>query len=104
MIWNRDEQAWWLLYTNRRANIDSRGVSWAHATDIDIAASSDGGQTWRYRGILAGIIRMPAGQPSPAPSPRSNPTHTAAPRCKLHGSICAKACRSATATRHLSLA
>lgn len=55
LIWNRDEQAWWLLYTNRRANIDTRGVSWVHATDIGIAASTDGGQTWRYRGILPGL-------------------------------------------------
>lgn len=55
LIWNRDEQSWWLLYTNRRANVDTRGVSWAHATDIGIAASTDGGQTWRYRGILPGL-------------------------------------------------
>ena len=37
VIWNRQEQAWWLLYTNRRANVDCQGVGWVHGTDIGIA-------------------------------------------------------------------
>lgn len=44
-----------MLYTNRRANVDCRGVAWAHGTDIGIASSSDQGHTWRYRGILNGL-------------------------------------------------
>jgi hypothetical protein len=55
IIWNRDERAWWLLYTNRRANVDCRGVAWAHGTDIGIASSADGGLSWRYRGTLCGL-------------------------------------------------
>src|SRR5690242_19815725 len=55
IIWNADERAWWILYTNRRANVDCRGVAWVHGTDIGIASSADAGQSWRYRGILAGL-------------------------------------------------
>ena len=55
IIWNRDEAAWWLLYTNRRANVDCRGVAWVHGTDIGIASSADGGQSWLYRGVLRGL-------------------------------------------------
>ena len=55
VIWNRQERAWWLLYTNRRANVPCRGVAWVHGTDIGIASSADRGHTWRYRGVLAGL-------------------------------------------------
>ncbi|MBN1185530.1 MAG: family 43 glycosylhydrolase [Bacteroidales bacterium] len=50
IIWNREEQKWFMFYTNRRANLDSTdGVSWVHGTRIGIAESSDGGATWKYR-------------------------------------------------------
>ncbi len=55
IIWNREEKTWWIVYTNRRANVDCRGVAWVHGTDIGIASSSDGGQNWVYRGILQGL-------------------------------------------------
>ncbi|WP_343418569.1 hypothetical protein [Candidatus Flexifilum breve] len=44
VIWNREEQAWWLLYTNRRANVECPGVAWVHGADIGIASSSDHGR------------------------------------------------------------
>ncbi len=50
LCWNRAEQKWFMLYTNRRANIqNAEGVSWVHGTPIGIAESSDGGATWTYR-------------------------------------------------------
>ncbi|WP_218127008.1 family 43 glycosylhydrolase [Catalinimonas alkaloidigena] len=52
LIWNREEQAWWMLYTARRANQDGPGVSYCFGTDIGIASSADEGQTWTYRGSL----------------------------------------------------
>ncbi len=55
VIWNRQEQSWWLLYTNRRANVKCQGVAWLHGTDIGIASSSDEGHSWRYRGNLQGL-------------------------------------------------
>lgn len=55
VIWNRQEQSWWLLYTQRRANVACRGVAWAHGTDIGIASSADGGHSWVYRGVLGGL-------------------------------------------------
>ncbi len=55
VIWNRQEGAWWLLYTNRRANVPCRGVAWAHGTGIGIASSADRGRHWRYHGALAGL-------------------------------------------------
>ena len=45
VIWNRQERSWWLLYTNRRANVECRGVAWVHGTDIGVASSSDNGRT-----------------------------------------------------------
>lgn len=55
IIWNRQEEAWWILYTNRRAAACNTGVSYVHGTDIGIASSKDGGLTWTYRGILNGL-------------------------------------------------
>lgn len=55
IVWNRQEQSWWILYTNRRANVPCRGVAWVHGTDIGIASSTDGGHYWTYRGIAQGL-------------------------------------------------
>ena len=50
VIWNQQEKNWFMLYTNRRANIeDPDGVKWVHGTRIGIAESNDGGATWQYR-------------------------------------------------------
>lgn len=55
IIRNADEQAWWLLYTNRRANVICQRFAWVHGTDIGIASSADNGQSWLYRGVLQGL-------------------------------------------------
>lgn len=55
IIFNRQERSWWIVYTNRRANVDCRGVGWAHGTDIGVASSADGGGSWCYRGTLRGL-------------------------------------------------
>jgi hypothetical protein len=57
LIWNDKERAWWLFYTNRRANaLDAQdGVRWCHGTDVGIASSNDGGLTWTYRGTARGL-------------------------------------------------
>jgi hypothetical protein len=57
LIWNDQERAWWIFYTNRRANAaDAQdGVRWCHGTDIGIASSTDGGLTWNYRGTARGL-------------------------------------------------
>jgi hypothetical protein len=49
VVWNRSRKAWWMLYTNRRADIaDTSGVRWVHGTHIGIAESTDGGAHWKY--------------------------------------------------------
>jgi len=49
VIWNAQRKAWWMFYTNRRADIeDSTGVRWVHSTRIGIAESGDGGAHWKY--------------------------------------------------------
>jgi hypothetical protein len=49
VIWNRARKRWWMLYTNRRADLaDNNGVTWVHGTRIGIAESSDGGAYWQY--------------------------------------------------------
>jgi hypothetical protein len=56
LIWNEKERAWWVFYTNRRANVPDAqdGVRWCHGTDIGIASSPDG-RTWTYRGTAQGL-------------------------------------------------
>lgn len=54
LIYNKAESKWFMFYTNRRARApmsETTGVRWVHGTDIGIAESSDGGATWKYRGI-----------------------------------------------------
>ena len=53
VIWNPQKQAWWMFYTNRRANIPGlSGVAWVHGTRIGIAESTDGGAKWSYAGTI----------------------------------------------------
>jgi len=51
IIWNDTEQEWWIFYTQRRANQKLENVAYCYGTAIGIAASSDRGRTWYYRGI-----------------------------------------------------
>jgi hypothetical protein len=52
VIWNRRERKWFMLYTNRRANVkDTTGVEWVHGTRIGIAESTDAGASWKYKGV-----------------------------------------------------
>ena len=52
VIYNRGEKSWWMLYTQRRANAETPGVSYCYGNDIAIASSKDHGKTWAYRGVL----------------------------------------------------
>lgn len=59
VVWNPHVRAWWMFYTNRRANVAGlSGVSWVHGTPIGIAESRDGGTTWTYVGTAE--IELPA--------------------------------------------
>lgn len=50
IIWNEQQQKWFMFYTNRRANIAGlNGVEWVHGTPIGIAESTDGGASWYYK-------------------------------------------------------
>jgi hypothetical protein len=50
IVWNHRRQLWFMLYTNRRANVPGLGgVAWVHGTRIGIATSPDG-VTWSYQG------------------------------------------------------
>ncbi|OLS42234.1 glycosyl hydrolase [Bacillus sp. MRMR6] len=55
IIWNLEEKEWWMIYTNRRANVECQKNAWVHGTDIGVASSSDGGMNWKYRGVLKGL-------------------------------------------------
>jgi hypothetical protein len=46
---------WWMFYTQRRALFEGVGVEWVHGSRIGVAVSTDGGATWRYRGVVEGL-------------------------------------------------
>src|SRR5664279_1642415 len=52
MVWNREEKKWWMLYSQRRANVEAPDVAFCYGTDIGIASGEDNGHTWVYRGTL----------------------------------------------------
>lgn len=52
LVWNKEEKAWWLLYSARRANQPTQDVAAYYGTRIGAASSSDHGQTWVFRGYL----------------------------------------------------
>lgn len=54
IIWNHQENQWWMIYTNRRATLQTEGVAWVHGTDLGVASSTDG-TSWLYRGTLQGL-------------------------------------------------
>lgn len=51
LVWNREEKKWWMLYTQRRANVESPDVAYCYGNDIGIATEEKGTQ-WTYRGTL----------------------------------------------------
>jgi len=58
-VWNRARKTWWMLYTNRRADLaGGGGVAWVHGTRIGIAESTDGGANWKY--VSEADIPVPA--------------------------------------------
>ncbi|NDV80179.1 glycosyl hydrolase [Dysgonomonas sp. 511] len=52
LVYNPFEEAWWMLYTQRRANVETADVAFCYGNEIGIAYSEDNGKTWRYRGTL----------------------------------------------------
>ena len=56
LVYNRQTKEWWLFYTQRRASVDYEpGTSWVYGSDIGIAKSADGGNTWEYVGVAQGL-------------------------------------------------
>ncbi|MFT3749509.1 MAG: family 43 glycosylhydrolase [Agriterribacter sp.] len=52
VIYNQAEKNWWMLYTQRRANMDGADVAYCFGTAIGVAVS-DNGHDWSYKGSLA---------------------------------------------------
>jgi hypothetical protein len=57
LVWHGLEKAWYIFYTQRRANQELPGVAWAFGTRIGIARSTDRGRTWTYVGTAEGMSR-----------------------------------------------
>ena len=55
IIYNKEKQLHYMLYTARRANVEEEGVMWVHGSDIGIAESCDNGNSWKYAGICRGL-------------------------------------------------
>ena len=52
VIYNKIDSAWYMFYTNRRANVNTNGTNWVYGTKIGVAYSVDHGKTWIYKGSL----------------------------------------------------
>lgn len=52
VFWNHQEKAWWMFYTQRRANENTADVAYCYGNNIGIASSDDHGKSWVYRGTL----------------------------------------------------
>ena len=51
VVWNTKEKAWYIFYTQRRANLElTNGESWYMGTKIGIAKSADQCRSWSYAG------------------------------------------------------
>lgn len=56
LIYSRAENAWWMIYTARRAaGPQLPGTEWIHGTALGVASSTDRGQSWLYRGTITGL-------------------------------------------------
>lgn len=52
VVYNKKEKAWYMFYTNRRANVSTQGTNWCYGTKIGVAVSTDHGKNWDYAGAL----------------------------------------------------
>ncbi len=58
VVWHAGEKAWYIFYTQRRANVAlPPAESWYMGTKIAIAKSADQGRTWNYVGTAQGLSR-----------------------------------------------
>ena len=66
LIWNPLTRQWLMFYTDRRANVAGlQGVTWVHGTPIGMAASADGGATWKYAGDADIQVPVEVGSTNP---------------------------------------
>ncbi|MGI5899690.1 MAG: glycosyl hydrolase [Christensenellales bacterium] len=54
IFWNRDEQQWWIVYTQRMHSAPGPGTTPIHGSKLGVASSPDG-HDWLYRGTLTGL-------------------------------------------------
>jgi hypothetical protein len=52
VVYNREKKQWWMLYTQRRANVPSANVAFCYGTSVGVAVTDDHGQSWSYHGAL----------------------------------------------------
>lgn len=58
VVWHAKEKAWYIFYTQRRANQElTNGESWHMGTKIGTAKSTDHGRSWSYVGTAQGMSR-----------------------------------------------
>ena len=58
IVWNEQENCYWLLYLQNRYNIprsDPAPLGQTSLTDIGLASTPDGGRSWVYRGVAEGL-------------------------------------------------
>lgn len=45
VIYNEQEKAWYMFYTNRRANVPTQGTNWCYGTRIGVQSARITGRT-----------------------------------------------------------
>lgn len=58
VIWNKEENCYYMFYTQRRSTSVQIGFSSIHGSDIGVASSEDGVK-WLYRGTVPGLAIEP---------------------------------------------
>ena len=67
VVWNKEDRSWWMLYTQRRANVNAGNVAYCYGNDmVSLPAVTMAGRgfiveystsIWREERILSGLRR-----------------------------------------------
>ena len=57
VVWNKEDRSWWMLYTQRRANVNAGNVAYCYGNDIGGFIVEYSTSIWREERTLSGLRR-----------------------------------------------